>query len=114
MGIGCPSADPFSIVGLLGLCCFRAAVQDHPELKKGEELYWLHHAGWLTSITFGQYVAGRQRWAIGCEWAMWWESTLPEVITVRGERVLPEDSDDHFPSEGQSQVVVPSTNLLPS
>eukprot|EP00913_Durusdinium_trenchii_P019915 g18720.t1 len=28
---------------------------DHPELKKGEELYWLHHAGWLTSITFGQY-----------------------------------------------------------
>lgn len=29
--------------------------EDHPELKKGEELYWLHHAGWLTSITFGQY-----------------------------------------------------------
>lgn len=28
--------------------------EDHPELKKGEELYSLHHAGWLTSITFAK------------------------------------------------------------
>lgn len=29
--------------------------EDHPDLKKGEEFYYLHHAGWLTSITFAQY-----------------------------------------------------------
>ena len=32
-------------------------LQDHPELKKGEEHYWLHHSGWLNSITFGQQAA---------------------------------------------------------
>ena len=35
--------------------------EDHPELKKGEEFYYLHHAGWLTSITFAQYDARPER-----------------------------------------------------
>ena len=28
--------------------------EDHPELKQGEEYYWLNHSNYLTSISFGQ------------------------------------------------------------
>ena len=57
-GIPCPLAT-FPPLVVAETSFLRAGSQDHPELKKGEELYWLHHAGWLTSITFGQYVAGQ-------------------------------------------------------